>query len=247
MAEFQTFDGIRLTYEVHGEGDPVILLHGFAANSFINWERPGVIGALTAAGYSAIALDARGHGNSDKPHEESAYGSGAMVNDVQTLLDELSLESCKVVGYSMGGRVTLGLLPVEPRIKAAVIGGVGGGVLKPAIDRSQIADALAADDPSQFSQSAQAFRAFADATKADRAALSAAMRAGIGQADPEVLKEIRTPVIVICGDRDTLVGDPGELADALGNASISVVEGDHLSAVNDPLFAKSMIEFLDAN
>ena len=242
MSDYRTFDGIRLRYEVHGDGDPVILLHGFAADSFINWERPGVVDALVAAGYSAVSLDARGHGYSDKPHDPAAYENGAMTRDVQALLDELSLTTCKVAGYSMGGLVTLALLEIEPRVAAAVIGGLGGGVLRP-IDRSDWADALVAEDPSGFSQSAQDHRAFADATKADRAALAAIMRARNPHPDAAVLKEIRTPTLVICGDQDTLVGSPEELASALGNASSVVVEGDHLSAVSDPLFAKSTVEF----
>ncbi|HWC13869.1 MAG TPA: alpha/beta hydrolase [Actinomycetota bacterium] len=246
MAEFQTFDGIRLIYEVHGEGEPVVLLHGFAADSFINWEQPGVVAALTEAGYSVIALDARGHGRSDKPHEEAAYANRAMVKDVQILLDELSLDRSKVIGYSMGALVTLGLLTDEPRVSAAVIGGMGDRALGP-MDHGDIPEALIADDPSLFSENAQEYRAFADATQADRQALFAAMRAGAEPADPAVLKKIRTPVLVICGDGDTVVGDPAELAGALGNASSVVVEGDHLSAVTDPLFAKSMIKFLDAN
>ena len=58
----RSFDGTRIAYTVQGTGPAVLLLHGFAADHVLNWVRPGVIDALTAAGSRVIATDGRGHG-----------------------------------------------------------------------------------------------------------------------------------------------------------------------------------------
>ena len=114
---FTSFDGTRIAYVTDGpsDGHAVLLLHGFAADHDLNWVRPGVVGALATAGHRVIALDARGHGASDKPHDPAAYMGDAMPCDAQSLLDHLSVEQVDVVGYSMGSVVAYRLVPVEPR------------------------------------------------------------------------------------------------------------------------------------
>lgn len=245
MAEFQSFDGIRIAFETHGEGKPVLLLHGFASDSKRNWYRTGLVEALASAGYRTIAPDARGHGASDKPHDEASYGGAVLRRDVRGLMDHLGVNQCFVLGYSMGARTTLGLLREDPRIRAAVLGGVGGNIFRGRSNGHEIADALIAPDPSGFGPTPRAFRSFADATGADKQALSAAMRAGLDEVAAEDLKDITTPTLVITGDADTLAGSPKDLADALGLGRSLVVTGDHLNAIFDPLFSKSTIEFLD--
>jgi hypothetical protein len=54
------------------------------------------------------------------------------------------------------------------------------------------------------------------------------------------------PSLVICGDRDTLVGSPNELAEHVGASEVAIVSGDHLSAVNDPAFRETIARFLTA-
>src|SRR5262252_9423613 len=81
MPEFQSFDGVTLHYDLEGEGAPVVLLHGFAADTNLNWRQPGIIQALAAAGRRTIGLDARGHGMSEKCYDPSAYANDAMVAD----------------------------------------------------------------------------------------------------------------------------------------------------------------------
>lgn len=244
MNEFESFDGTRLTFYAAGSGDPVLLLHGFASDSWRNWDRTGVVEALNSAGYRTIALDARGHGRSDKPHEVSAYEDGAMRRDAQALLDHLGIEKCRVVGYSMGARVTVALLLNDKRPQSAVLGGIGYNFFRTPRNRERIADALLADDPSTFEASPRAFRSFADATKADKQALSACMRAESEQVAEESLGGIDVPTLVISGDGDTLAGPPSELGQILGGQWV-VVSGDHLSAVGDPLFIKSIVKFFD--
>jgi pimeloyl-ACP methyl ester carboxylesterase len=249
MDRFRTTDGIELAYDEVGapDGPPVVLLHGFAASTKANWEQPGVTVALAEAGYRALGLDARGHGRSDKPHDPSSYPKLSMVRDVSALFDHLQLESAAVVGYSMGSLTTAVLLPLEPRARLGVLGGVGHRMLRGrrAAETDAIAAALEADDAAAAGDpTSRAFRAFAEGTGADRLALAATQRAGL-HGDPIDVSTISVPVLVITGEADTLVGDPHRLAQEIPGGRAAVVTGDHLGAVNDPAFAAGIVAFLD--
>jgi pimeloyl-ACP methyl ester carboxylesterase len=116
-------DGVKIRYTLEGQGDPVLLIHGSAASGNLNWRMPGTIGRLSD-GYRIITMDARGHGASDRPGE-GEYGV-KMVDDVVRLLDHLEIESSFVVGYSMGGMITMKLMELHPkRVRAAVVCGMG--------------------------------------------------------------------------------------------------------------------------
>jgi len=122
----QYFDsnGVRIHYTDEGKGEPVILVHGFAANADLNWRMPKIIDNL-AKDYRVIAFDDRGHGLSDKPHEAEKYGT-EMVEDVVRLMDHLKIEKAHVVGYSMGAFITLKLITMHPdRLLSAAPCGAG--------------------------------------------------------------------------------------------------------------------------
>src|ERR1700742_2570354 len=97
-----TFDsaGVKIHYIVEGQGEPVVLIHGYAASIATNWGAPGIVKKLSE-NYQVIALDKRGHGQSDKPHDAAAYGP-VMFEDVLRLMDHLKLKKAHIVGYSMG-------------------------------------------------------------------------------------------------------------------------------------------------
>src|SRR5579871_6513151 len=80
----QKFDsnGVKIHYTVEGKGEPVVLIHGYAVNIAWNWS--GVMGLSDS--YQLIALDNRGHGKSDKPHDAAAYDPGVMAGDTIRLL-----------------------------------------------------------------------------------------------------------------------------------------------------------------
>lgn len=122
----KSFDsaGVRLHYWDEGAGTPVILLHGFAADSFINWRVPGVVRALKKH-FRVISLDIRGHGRSEKPTDPNAYGL-ELVEDVRRLMDHIGIEKAHLVGYSMGGFITLAFTIHYPeRLLSACAGGAG--------------------------------------------------------------------------------------------------------------------------
>jgi pimeloyl-ACP methyl ester carboxylesterase len=245
MSSFTSFDGTEITFDDEGRGPRVLLLHGFAADANVNWHQPKVTETLVAAGRRVIAWDARGHGRSGKPHDPAAYKNNAMPRDARALLDHLDIEAADVVGYSMGGHIAARLATPAPRGRPVVLGGVGVAAVqgRPIGDVPGGASALTTADPSTIAAPvARAFRQFADSAGADREALAAVMRAGVGE---PVTRTISVPALVIVGDKDVLVGPPEQLVDAIPGAALVVVQGDHLTAVGDPAFRNGIRDFLE--
>ena len=117
--------GVRIYYEVEGEGPPLVLQHGFT-QSVEGWYRCGYVDAMKL-NYRLILIDARGHGKSDKPHERTAYSWPVGAMDVLAVLDRLDIRQAGVWGYSMGGRIALDALSIVPeRITALIAGGATG-------------------------------------------------------------------------------------------------------------------------
>ncbi|HEV3342505.1 MAG TPA: alpha/beta fold hydrolase [Pirellulales bacterium] len=127
LPKTQTFDsgGVKIAYSVLGQGEPVVLIHGWLSAAGINWTLPGTSARLAKElSVQVIALDVRGHGLSDKPTEEEAYGA-EMVEDVVRLLDHLKIEKAHVVGYSMGGILAANLAVRHPeRVLSVTLGGM---------------------------------------------------------------------------------------------------------------------------
>jgi pimeloyl-ACP methyl ester carboxylesterase len=122
-AEFDSH-GVRLHYVIEGSGPPVVLLHGLYANADMNWKGNGIIAQL-AKEHQVIALDCRGHGQSQKPVDDNGYGV-ELAADVLRLLDHLGIAKTRIAGYSMGGLITMHLLTTHPeRFESAVISGQG--------------------------------------------------------------------------------------------------------------------------
>src|SRR5688572_29682262 len=121
VAEFASFDGTSIHYVVEGDGPVVVMLHGFGSDAEGNWIRTGVAGAVASAGHRVILPDARGHGRSDKPHDESVYRPPAMARDVSALLDHLGQERVDLVGYSMGSTTAITAAALDDRIGKLVL------------------------------------------------------------------------------------------------------------------------------
>lgn len=114
--------GVRIHYTVEGSGKPLVLQHGFT-DSLTSWREYGYIAALRDC-YKAILIDARGHGESDKPHDATDYALDLRVTDVTAVLDALGIEKANFWGYSMGGWIGFGLGMQQPeRLDRLVIGG----------------------------------------------------------------------------------------------------------------------------
>ncbi|MCU1502219.1 MAG: alpha/beta hydrolase [Ilumatobacteraceae bacterium] len=249
LETFTSFDGTTIAYRQWGTeyGEvPVVLHHGFAADSLTNWVTPGVADRIVADGRWVVALDARGHGRSDKPHTVDAYGDDQMATDVSWLIDHLEVQRVDLVGYSMGGHVALDVATRERRLRSVVIGGIGGSALLPGtIDRSGIAAALRAPRAEDVEdRMSRWFRRFAESTGADLEALAAVASAGGHRA--EGVELITIPVLVLAGADDPLAVGADQIAAAIPGAQYVVVPGDHLSAVGVPQFADAIVSFLQA-
>lgn len=253
VKRFESWDGIGIAYREWGEGStapaPVVLHHGFVANAEANWVATGVVDALVAAGRRVIAPDARGHGHSEKPHNPARYGEQLMAEDLRVLLDRIGARTVDLVGYSMGAIVALILSSRDRRVRRLVVGGVGSGVIecggvdRRAVSNETIIQALSADDPAGIdSPEAAAFRALADALHADRIALVAqaqsVYKGGVA------LDRISAPTLILAGDEDPMAVRPEVLAEAIPNAVLQILAGNHIQALVDPRFARSIVEFL---
>jgi pimeloyl-ACP methyl ester carboxylesterase len=250
MTEFVTApDGVRIAYDIAGEGASIVLVHGFGASRVQNWRAPGWYETLTGAGHRVIALDCRGHGESDKPHDSAFYGESTMANDVALVMQATGYASAFVMGYSMGGSLTIRLLHDQAeRAHAAVIGGVGANYFTRSNDwRTAIADGLVAEDISKLSPTQRMFREFAFQPGKDVRALAACMRAPRAPLRPEELAAIRTPALVVCGEMDSVSGPPEPLASALGKAqAVTVPKRDHMLTVGDKIYKQAVTAFLSA-
>ena len=118
-----------------------------------------------------------------------------------------------------------------------------GGVDRRAMSNESIIEALTAADPAALGESgAGAFRALADALGADRRALVAQARSVFrGEI---ALDRISAPTLVLAGEADPLAVRPQVLADAIPDARLQVLSGDHAGAVLDARFTRSIVEFL---
>jgi pimeloyl-ACP methyl ester carboxylesterase len=122
-AQDRYFDagGVRIRYVDQGNGPVVLLVHGFAGDIERSWINTGILPDL-ARDHRVLALDLRGHGRSDKPHEPLEYA--ALADDVIRLMDHAGVPRAHAVGYSLGGIIILKLLTTHPeRFERAVIGG----------------------------------------------------------------------------------------------------------------------------
>src|SRR4051795_11855637 len=207
MPNFDSFDGLSLFYQDEGDGRTVVLLHGFAADTNVNYVRSGILDLLLDEGYRVVTLDARGHGLSAKPTDPEAYADDAMKRDVVALFDHLGLDDVLLVGYSMGAHLAVRLAPVEPRVKAVVLLGIGesgtGG--EDGTDRRDaLVAVLEADSPDDVHDAS--LRQVRVMAGLDSEALLAYANApgAIGLAP---LDGVHVPVLLVVGDDDENAGD----------------------------------------
>jgi pimeloyl-ACP methyl ester carboxylesterase len=254
VKSFNTWDGIEISFQEWGEesaAPPVVLHHGFVADADSNWVAPGVVEALRAAGRRVVAPDARGHGRSEKPHDPDRYGEQRMSRDLRSLLDAIDAPTIDLVGYSMGAIVSLLFASGEGRVRRLVIGGVGSGVIecggvdRRAVSNDAIVEALEVEDPSSIRDpGALPFRQLAEATGGDRVALAAQARS-VYQGEI-ALRRIFAPTLLLAGDSDPLAVRPEVLLDAIPDATLRILHGNHIGAIGDPDFKRSIVDFLAA-
>lgn len=258
---FLNSDGVRIRYVVRGSGPPVLLVHGFSADLELSWAGTGILDSL-AARYQVIALDQRGHGASDKLHDPRAYGVH-FVDDLVRLLDHLKIERAHVIGYSMGGQVTLNLVTRHPdRVRSAVLGGYGwrpGELGRPdflseriqALDRAargEISVLRAMVGTDTLALPPPVVAAF---NRNDPRALGAVLRgdSALRAITEQQLRSVTIPVLAVVGEGDEWArAEVERMAGVMKRLEVTVVPGaNHLSTTVHPLFLSSIVRFLGAH
>ncbi|RZK09935.1 MAG: alpha/beta hydrolase [Flavobacterium sp.] len=245
--------GTRINYVSKGKGEPIIFIHGFLANSNWNWIEAGTFDSL-AKNYRVIAMDVRGHGTSEKPHSKEAYGK-EILEDINRLMKHLNIDRANIVGYSMGGEITLAYLTSYPeKVIKAVAGGCGW--MKTGDEKyeqwKKNRDLLAtipagvsiverlwpgSDSTSDISKIVNAN---------DPLALSGVAN-GMLQLSIEENKLLtnKVPTLLLIGEEDRLMKSAETTASVATNMKLQILKGqDHLSAINDPLFLTTIENFL---
>jgi pimeloyl-ACP methyl ester carboxylesterase len=248
---FFSSQGVRLAYidvpPESGSGDPVLLVHGFASNHAVNWVNTLWVTTLTRAGYRVIALDNRGHGQSQKLYRPEDYDSSVMAGDLRRLLDHLGLERADLIGYSMGARIAAHLALLSPaRARSVVLGGLGIRLVHGVGLPIGIADAMEAPSLDDLTDPMQRmFRAFAEQTRSDLKALAACIRGSRQTLTEEEVASIRAPVLVAVGTKDDVAGSGPALAELMPNArSLEIPGRDHNLAVGDKVHKQGVLAFL---
>ncbi len=238
---------IEIAYLDEGEGEPIVLVHGFASNKEVNWVQPGWVSTLTRAGRRVIALDDRGHGQSTKLYDPADYHSAIMAEDVRALLDHLAIERADVMGYSMGARITAFLALNHPeRMRSAVLGGLGVKLVEGVGLPESIALALEAPSVNDITDPVERmFRLFAEQAGSDLKALAACMRGSRQTLTHEEAASIQVPVLVAVGTKDTIAGSGPDLARLIpGARNLDIPGRDHMLAVGDRVYKEGVLAFL---
>jgi pimeloyl-ACP methyl ester carboxylesterase len=228
-------------------GEPVILVHGFASNHVVNWVNTLWIKTLTHTGYRVIALDNRGHGQSEKLYDPEAYSPHIMAEDVLALLDHLDLNRADVMGYSMGARITAHLALNHPkRVRSALLGGLGIRLVEGAALPQNIADAMEASSLDDLSDPMQrTFRAFAEQTGSDLKALAACIRGSRQSLTRDDVAKIDVPTLISVGTKDPIAGSAHDLAKLMPQATaLDIPSKDHNLAVGDRVHKEGVLTFL---
>lgn len=246
MASFKN-GNVEIAYLDQGEGEPIVLVHGFASTKEVNWVNPSWVTTLTRAGRRVIALDDRGHGGSSKLTDPAEYHSAKMAGDVAALMDHLNIERADVMGYSMGARITAFLAVDHPaRVRSAILGGLGIKLVDGVGLPESIADALEAPSlPDVKDPMGRVFRAFAEQTKSDLKALAACIRGSRQTLSREQVAGMGIPVLVAVGTKDVVAGSGSELAALIpGAQALDIPDRDHMLAVGDKAYKTGVLEFL---
>jgi pimeloyl-ACP methyl ester carboxylesterase len=241
---FQANDGVSLHVSEMGEGRALLLLHGYFSDAATNWIKYGHAALLAEAGYRVIMPDFRAHGQSDKPHEAAAYPKDVLADDILSLLAQLDLTDYDLGGYSLGGRTVARMLAKGAVPRRVIISGMGlDGLVntgRRAAHFRNIFDGLgkhARGTPEWMAE------AFLKTTGGDPVALARILDTFV-DTPIEIIRGWTMPVQVLVGADDDENGSGPALAAELSNAVLSIVPGNHMSAVVKPDLGQAMVTFL---
>jgi len=240
-------DGWRLAYRDVGVGEPILLIHGFASSSWVNWVTTGWIGELNAAGFRVIALDNLGHGFSDKSYEKQDYTPEKQADNAHALLEYLNIERAHVMGYSMGARIGAFMaLRHQGTMQSVIFGGLGIGMVRGTGHWQPVATALLAENIADITdERGRMFRKFADRTGSDKRALAACVISSKKELSQAQIRTLDLPALVAVGEYDDLAGPAMPLAALLPQGeALMIPKRDHMLSVGDKIYKQGALAFL---
>jgi pimeloyl-ACP methyl ester carboxylesterase len=223
---------IKLYYEVHGDGPPVVLVPGLGSDTrlFVN------VVPLLATLHQVIVVDPRGGGRSDKPTGD--YSIEQMAQDVAGLFGALGIASADVVGYSMGGKIALQLAAGHPELVDHLV--LGATAARPAVTRRFSRRWLMMDVVSRIPMLRKADGQPSYAFEAQRQASKTFDGRGL-------LGQVKATTLIIRARRDRIVpaSDAAELQDIPGSSLVDL-PGGHLTLVmvHGKVLAETISSFL---
>ena len=242
-----TSDKVKIHYLVAGHGTPVVLIHGFSGTAEGNWFLNGV-GQALAKNHQVIAIDCRGHGQSDKPYDPAMYGD-RLWKDVVELMDHLGIKRAHIHGYSMGGMITAQLLAHHPeRFITAAFG--GSGIRE--TDPKWVAK-LPKDKEGSDPQEAEGRKKLAANPARDQKALDAIRQSFLARRQLAIdLAKIDIPVLAINGEFDAPNAKVTRMQRELKNFKSVILPGkSHLTAIMagyiPALYIQTLVDFINAN
>lgn len=236
---FTSFDGVEITYSDEGFGRPVLLIHGFI-NSRKSWDKTQLKSDLLEKGYRVVVPDLRGNGDSGKPQDDASYDEDAEVQDLKLLMSHLNSKEFYAVGYSRGSIVLAKLMTIEPRIKKAVLGGMGIDFTNPNWDRRiMFMEAF----NGVITEETKGAVAYAKSIGADLRSLHLQQKYQ-PVTSVEELGALKAKILVIAGDKDLDNGNPELLHKAFNKSNLVIVPGDHNATYKTEAFSKAILSFL---
>ena len=238
---------VEIAYLDEGEGDPIVLVHGFASSKNVNWVYPTWVSDLRKDGRRVIALDNRGHGESSKLYDATQYSIPAMADDAVALMDHLGIARADLMGYSLGARIAAWLGLKQPaRLRSAILGGIGIAMIEGGGPGENVAKALEAPSLEDVTDPVgRTFRAFADQTRSDRLALAACLRGSRGLMTREEAAANSVPVLIAVGSADEVAGSAEALGKIIpGSEVLDIPNRDHMRAVGDKVYKAGVADFL---
>ena len=256
--KLSTTTEVPIYYIEKGKGEPVILIHGVLVNSDLNWKLPHISQKLSKH-YRVISIDLRGHGYSAKPYGKENYGI-KLVKDIADLMNELKIEKAHIIGYSLGGFISLKFATTYPeRANSIVIGGAGWEKSTPEnLEKlNKITTALRKNKDftpllelvgmkkkgidriviwiaNEYYRKINDLECIADL-------LDSSMELEVSE---DSLKQCTLPILIIGGTNDPIFKNAEELAKVLPNAKLIQIEnGTHMST----LFKKEFYEAIESH
>ena len=242
---FESFDGTRLAVHRTGKGAPVLLLHGLFSSADMNWIKWGHDRRVAEAGFEAIMLDFRVHGQSDSPRDPAAYPENVLVRDVVALIEHLGIEDYVLGGFSLGARTALHavangvLAPTRLIVGGMGTAGLGEWQKRAAHFRRVIDefDTITREDPAWYS------RQFLKSQGVDRAAARMLLDT-MPDLALDKLANVTMRTLVVCGKEDRDNGSAQDLTALLPNAIYVETPGNHLLSATTPEMGAAMAGFL---